>query len=186
MRSRILPPAITLAVALGIFGAFVIIAATGADVEPAAKTKILSIPAAAFNELRWGTDWYARRTGGSLSTVPTGAFSPDIGKYSAPVMLPHGAVIKEVRFYVKNNESPAVSMTLKRFIVAGGATSEQTLATVTSGTFVATYTLYKTTAIATPTVNNIAGCYSLELYLPDVEANDVFLHHAEIVYTGKW
>ena len=156
------------------------------DTQPAAKKKVLSIPASAFNEVGYAEDWNVQRTGGLLRSIPSGAPSSNIGHFHAPVILPDKFKIHEIRFYSKNDDTPAITLKLIRNTPNGGSNTETTLAVVenpsNSGS---TFAMKKITLRSPHTVKNEGASYSLHLYLPDAEGSGVAFHHAEIVYSGK-
>ena len=157
------------------------------DISPAAKTKILSVPACAFNEIKWGADWNAHREGALLYSVPQGPSFQEFGNFYAPVQLPQNAKVKKVILFYKNNETPGISLYLKRsLLINNGTPNETTLATITTGTMEANWKKLATLNISPNKINNTNACYFLHIYLPDVEAMDVLLHHVEIHYTGNW
>jgi hypothetical protein len=156
------------------------------DVRPAAKKKVLSIPAAAFTEEQWVEDWNISREGGLLRSFP-GNVSQGVGHFHAAVILPQKAKILQVKMVSKNSDIPGITLKLMRHTVSGSQAVDTQLAIVTNPSFSSANFLTHGLMLATPhKVDNNGACYSLYLYLPDAEGNDVAFHHAEIIYTGKW
>lgn len=157
------------------------------DVDPAAATKILSIPACAFNEIKWGSDWNAHREGALLYSVPNGPSFSEFGMFYAPVQLPQNARVRKMILFYKTNDTPGMTIYLKRsLLVNNGTPTETTLATIGASTLSPNWKKLTTTSISPNKINNTNACYYIHAYLSDVEAMDVLLHHVEIHYTGNW
>lgn len=176
---------------IGVFVSLLFIGTTIAkaqpnDYEPTPVRKVLSIPAAAFNEVGYAEDWNIERTGGYLRSIPFGASDANIGHFHAPLILPDGFKIHEIRLYAKNNDTPSVDLRLIRNTPNGEENSEAILASVNVPSLSGPDFIMKKIVLRSPhIVMNEGACYSLSLYLPDQELDDVAFHHAEIVYTGS-
>jgi hypothetical protein len=167
-------------------GIWLALSVSAQEVVPPAKIKILSIPACAFNEISWSDDWNTHRTGAQIYSVPQGPSVPDFGKYYAPVILPQNAIIREVRLYCKADDPPGMTINLVRSELSDGVITDTTLATITTTTLSSQWRMLSTTTVSPKKIDNADACYFIYLYLSDVEAMDVILHHVEIRYSGKW
>ena len=158
--------------------------AVALDTQPAAKTRYLSIPACAFQPVVVNSDYEVHTEGNTLWWFAMQS-GKDYGYFNAPVFLPDGAKIKQIKLICMNNDTPDISISLMESTIVNGAINETKLASVASTGMEHKWKTFSAGVPGSPKVNNSGACYYVELYMGEVEAMDVMVHHVEIVYKSR-
>ena len=164
---------ITFAVAcVSFLSGIVVLTLTAQDAGPAAASNCLSIPACEFQEHRSSYS-YSR----DLHMYATDSIS---NWYNAPVHLPHGATIRKLILFCKDN-SKSTSIDLYMYRLNRDDVVVD-LALISSTGANSSFRSFATTAISPRFVNNFKNCYLLTLRLPGTQTDGFEFSQAKILY----
>jgi hypothetical protein len=140
------------------------------DLTWEAKTSYLSIPAAALQPNDESITW-------DISTQGDHFFSTSNTYYVAPVFLPHGATVTEIKTWWEDQSGNDASLELRRAdpFSTSAYTTMVTLETLGTGQFVSSET-----TITDPVIDNSQYSYILYVELPD---SDIDYYQTVIEYT---
>lgn len=160
---------------LAVASVFVLsLAAFDRDASPPAKTKVLSIPACAFQEVSSEANFY--REGSNLSTYDSMEY------YCAPLVLPNRTVIKKlVLYYYDNDANNNFTIVLNRV-----SNSNQTTTMFHTNSYGAASGIRSIdfTDFNNERIDNVNYLYYLRLTMFD--SNYISLHQVKVYYRGKW
>jgi hypothetical protein len=118
----------------------------------------------------------------AMATHSIGDPPVNLGYFSPPVILPPCAKVTRIKLFAMVDDPPGMTIWLRRSRVAKGNKFEQTLKKISTTGYSSKWRIFMT-GYMNLLINNTNSCYYIDLFINEVDAMDVMLHHVEIHYT---